>query len=132
MILRTLVMAAVLVYPASAHAISCGISIEVVNHPPQPVIVLLKSFNAERTLPAPSPEDVNAPVYDGGVPAYLSSLEQIEIPAGDTATVKFRRLCSGPFLLNWKVVPTTNQTTASGQLLPRYGEIIDIRWGRSQ
>lgn len=126
MILRTLLMTAVLQYPVSAHAISCGISVEVVNHRPQPVMVLLKRFNAERTLPAPSPEDFDAPVYDRGVPGYLSSLEQIEIPAVDTATVRFRRLCYGPFWLNWKVVPAETGATSSGQHQPRHSEAIHI------
>lgn len=126
MILRTLAMTAVLLYPMSAHAISCGISIAVVNHRPQPVTVLLKSFNAERALPAPSPEDFDAPVYDGDVSAYLSSLEQIEIPAGDTATVRFRRLCSGPFWLNWKVIPAETGATSSGQRQPHDEESIHI------
>ena len=125
--LRALVLLAILACPVSAHAISCGISVEVVNHRPHTVTVLLKSFNAERTLPAPSPEDFDIPVYDGSVPAYLSSLERIEIPAGDTAAVRFRRLCTGPFWLNWKVVPAETGTTSSGQLQPHHLESIHIR-----
>lgn len=125
--MRRLVVLIALLVPSSSFAMSCGIRVVVVNHRPHTVTVQLKSFHAERTLPAPLPEDFDTPVYSNDVPRYLSSLEEVEIPAGAGVDVKFRRICDGDFWLNWRTVPDTGETTRSGQLRAYDGQSIDIR-----
>ncbi|MBA3929043.1 MAG: hypothetical protein C0521_05565 [Xanthomonas sp.] len=126
MTLRTFALVFALLYSSAASVTSCGIDVVVVNHRQHAITVQLKSFHAERTLPAPAHDDFDAPVYDGDAPPYLSSLEQVDIPANDTVHVKFRRLCAGDFWLNWRTVPATGKA-ASGQLRPYHGQPIDIR-----
>ncbi len=123
---HTLAVLFALPYPSAASATSCGIHVVVVNHRQHAVTVQLKSFHVERTLPAPAQDDFDTPVYDGDVPPYLSSLEQVDIPANDAVDVRFRRLCAGDFWLNWRTVPATDAAT-SGQLRPDHGQLIDIR-----
>ena len=127
MTMRKLVVLIALLVPSSSFAMSCGIRIVVVNHRPHAVTVQLKSFDAGRTLPAPLPEDFGTPVYDGAVALTLSSVEQVDVPAGETISVKFRRICGGDFWLNWRTVPGTGETTRSGQLQAYDGQSIDIR-----
>ena len=120
MTMRKLVVLIVLLVPSSSFAMSCGIRIVVVNHRPHPVTVQLKSFDTGRTVPAPLPEDFGTAVYDGVASLTLSSLEQVDVPAGETISVKFRRICGGDFRLNWRTVRDTGETTRSGQLRPYY------------
>ncbi len=127
MTIRRLVVFIALLVPSSSFAMSCGIRVVVVNHRPHTVTVQLKSFDAGRTVPAPLPEDFDTPVYSDDVPPYLSSLEEVEIPAGAAVDVKFRRICDGDFWLNWRTVPDTGETTRSGQLQAYDGQSIDVR-----
>lgn len=124
---RTLALLLALLYPATSFATSCGTRVVVANHRSHTVKVELKSFHGEGTLPAPLPEDFDMPVYGDDVPPYLSSLEEIEVPAGEAIDVKFRRICDGDFWLNWRTVPMKGETARSGQLRPYDGQPIDIR-----
>ncbi|WP_192309418.1 hypothetical protein [Pseudoxanthomonas sp. PXM02] len=127
MLVRKVALLLALLCPASSFATSCGIHIMVVNHRAHGITVQLKSFHMDRMLPAPSPEDFDTPVYGDDVPPYLSSLEQVDVPAGEAVEVRFRRLCVGDFWLNWRTVPVAGEATRSGQLRPHDGQSIDIR-----
>ena len=127
MTLLRLVVLAALLYPAATRATSCGIHVVVVNHRSYAVTVQLKSFDMDRSLQAPLPEDFDKPVHDGVLRSPLSSLEQVDIPAGNTVDVRFRRICVGDFWLNWRVVSATGEINPSGQLRPHDGQSIDIR-----
>lgn len=124
---HTLLLSCLLLAPMPAFADSCGIRIVVVNHRADAVSVALKSFYADRALAAPSPRDFDAPLYDNTVPPYLSSLQQIEVPAHGSASVAFRRLWVGDFWVNWREVSTDGKVHSSGQMQPRDNEPIHIR-----
>lgn len=127
MMVHKIVLLLALLCPAASFATSCGIHIVVANHRAHAVTVQLKSFHMDRTLPAPSPEDFDNPVYSDDAPPYLSSLEQVDVPADEAVEVRFRRICVGDFWLNWRTVPVTDETARSGQLRPYHGQPIDIR-----
>ena len=124
---HTLLLSCLLLAPMPAFADSCGTRIVVVNHRANAVSVALKSFYADRALAAPSPRDFDAPLYDNTVPPYLSSLQQIEVPAHGSASVAFRRLCVGDFWVNWRDVSADGEVHSSGQMQPGYNEPIHIR-----
>lgn len=127
MTVRRLVVLLALLYPASSFAMSCAIHIEAVNHRSNNVTVQLKSFDADRALPAPSPEDFGKPIYDGAMPLILSSLEQADIPAGEAVDMRFRRICGGDFWLNWRTISSSGEIMGRGQLRAHDGQSIDIR-----
>lgn len=122
-----IMLCAALAMPGTALADSCGTAVTVVNHRSYSVAVTMKSFYMDRELAAPARDDFGAPILTGEVPPHFSKLVDVEVAGGQSVSVPFRRLCTGDFWLNWKVVPTTNQTIVSGQLRPHYGEIVDIR-----
>ncbi|HJS35816.1 MAG TPA: hypothetical protein VJ766_10015 [Pseudoxanthomonas sp.] len=124
---HTLLLSCLLLAPMPAFADSCGTRIVVVNHRADAVSVELKSFYADRALAAPSPRDFDAPLYGNTVPPYLSSLQQIEVPAHGSASVAFRRLCVGDVWVNWREVSADGRVRSSGQMQPGYNEPIHIR-----
>jgi hypothetical protein len=120
-------LCATLAMPGMALADSCGTAVTVVNHRSYPVTVTMKSFYMDRELPAPARDDFDTPILTGEVPPHFSSVVDVEVAAGQSIGIPFRRLCTGDFWLNWKVIPATSQAISSGQRRPYYGGPIDIR-----
>ncbi|WP_221625954.1 hypothetical protein [Pseudoxanthomonas sp. 3HH-4] len=117
----------VLASPGTAFADSCGTAVTVVNHRSYPITVTMKSFYMDRELPAPAPDDFDTPIITREVPAYFSRLIDVEIAAGQSTSIPFRRLCTGDFWLNWRELPTDRKPGSSGQLRqPSYNMSIHI------
>lgn len=113
--------------PGTVFANSCGTRVVVVNHRDHAVTVSMKSFYADHRLPAPAPDDLDEPPRSDGIPPYFSHRQRVEVPAGGSVEVPFRRLCTGDFWLNWRADGADGEARASGQLWPHYGQSIDIR-----
>lgn len=116
-----------LAIPGTALADSCGTAVTIVNHRSYPITVTMKSFYMDRELPAPAPDDFDTPVVPREVPAYFSRLLDIEVAAGQSTSIPFRRLCTGDFWLNWRELATNTKPGSSGQLRqPSYNAPIHI------
>lgn len=112
--------------PHLGWALSCRTTVTFSNHRGSDVQVETKSFYNMGKIARPAATDFKEEIPTGELPEYISMLDKITIPAGESVNVGFRMLCNGSLWLNWREIGPAG-SPASGQLHRQYeGHTIGI------